>query len=199
MGEITTSLRQVEQDPNDLFIGSINRQHLLDIVFEGHPPGGPFATVKQFNDWFSRLPWLRFPNSEDIQDPYRTFLPDTGTIKLTHGDLHQGNIIVSSTGPPRVLVIVDWAHSGWYPDYWEYCKASYTCSFDGDWRNRWIPIFLEPRPEVHEIFAEYTRALGARARRYIYSVGGVALKISPGLKGALMAIAIHVHIKITRD
>ncbi|ELR09972.1 hypothetical protein VC83_06374 [Pseudogymnoascus destructans] len=107
--EITTSLRQVEQDPNDSFIGSINRQHLLDIVFEGHPPGGPFATVKQFNDWFSRLPWLRFPNSEDIQDPYRTFLPDTGTIKLTMGtytkatlsSLQQGRHVYmrSLTGP----------------------------------------------------------------------------------------------------
>src|SRR6266536_2588454 len=132
--------------------GSINRHHLLEIVFEGEPPGGPFATVKQFNDWFSRLPWLRFPDSENIQDPYRTFLPDTGTIKLTHGDLHQGNIIVSSTRPPRILAIVDWAHSGWYPDYWEYCKTAYTCSYDGEWRNKWIPKFLDPRPEVHEVF-----------------------------------------------
>ncbi|TVY37828.1 hypothetical protein LSUB1_G004694 [Lachnellula subtilissima] len=44
--QIMESLRHVEQDPNDPFIGSINRHHLLDIVFEGQPQGGPFATIK---------------------------------------------------------------------------------------------------------------------------------------------------------
>jgi hypothetical protein len=80
--------------------GSIDRGHLLDIVFDGEPPGGPFPSVKDFNDWFSRLPSHKFPNSQNIEDPYRTFLPDTGIIKLTHGDLHRGNIIISSTSPP---------------------------------------------------------------------------------------------------
>lgn len=130
-------------------------------MFEGQPLRGPFATIKQFNDWFSRLPWLRFPNSQSIQDPWRKFLPDTGTTKLTHGDLHRGNIIVSSTRPPRILAIVDWAHSGWYPDYWEYCKMAYTCSHDGEWRNKWIQIILALQVEVHQVFAEYTHALGA--------------------------------------
>ncbi|KFZ14756.1 hypothetical protein V501_03063 [Pseudogymnoascus sp. VKM F-4519 (FW-2642)] len=118
--QILTSSRQVEQDPDDAFIESPSRQHLLDYVLEGRAGSGPFATIKQFNDWFSRLPWLPFPNHESFQDPWREFLPDTGGIKLTHGDLHRGNIIISPTGPPRVLAVVDWAHCGWYPDYWEY-------------------------------------------------------------------------------
>ncbi|OBT62407.1 hypothetical protein VE03_08521 [Pseudogymnoascus sp. 23342-1-I1] len=159
--QIITSLRRVEQDPNDTFIGSLNRQRLLDYVLEDRPGSGPFATIKQFNDWFSRLPWLPFPNHESFQDPWRASLPDTGEIKLTHGDLHRGNIIVSSTGPPRVLAVVDWAHCGWYPDYWEYCKAAYTSSYKGEWRNRWVPMFLEPWVEVHETFADYIQAMGA--------------------------------------
>jgi Phosphotransferase enzyme family len=104
-------------------------------MFEGEPLGGLFASIKHFNDWFSQLPWCRFPDVQ-VEDPYRTSLPDTRTIKLTHEDLHQGNIIISSAGPPRILAIVDWAHSGWYPDYWEYCKAAYTCWYDGEWRQR---------------------------------------------------------------
>ena len=88
-------------------------------------------------------------------------MPDTGAIKLTHGDLHRGNIIISSSQPLRVLAIVDWAHCGWYPDYWEYCKAAYTCSWNGEWRNKWIPTFLDPRVEVHDVFADYIQAMGA--------------------------------------
>jgi len=130
-------------------------------VFEGQPHGGPFATVKEFNDWFSRLPWLRFPDPDSIQDPYRASLPDTGAIKFTHRDLHLENILISSTGTPRVVAIVDWAHAGWYPDYWEYCKVAYTSAYDGEWRNKWVPLFLNPMTEVHEVFVEYTRALGA--------------------------------------
>ncbi|KFZ19575.1 hypothetical protein V502_03539 [Pseudogymnoascus sp. VKM F-4520 (FW-2644)] len=79
--QIITSLRRVEQDPNDTFIGSPNRQHLLDYVLEDRPGSGPFATVKQFHDRFSRLPWLSFPNHESFQDPWRASLPDTGEIK----------------------------------------------------------------------------------------------------------------------
>ena len=141
-------------------LGSINRGHLIDYVLDDEPPGGPFPTIKHFNDWFSQLPWNKFTDLEDFEDPYRHLLPDLGAIKLTHGDLHQGNIIVSSTGPPRVLAIVDWAHCGWYPDYWEYCKAAYTCWYNGKWRNKWIQMFLEPLPDTFDGFGEIIRALG---------------------------------------
>lgn len=177
--EIVSSLRQVEQDPTDPFIGtcflidrymrvllksiigSITRRHLLDYVFEDKPRGGPFKSIKEFNDWFSELPQHRLPESLKYQDPYRPFLPDSGTIKLTHGDLHQGNIMISTTSPPRVLAVIDWAHSGWYPEYWEYCKALYTSSCEGDWRNVWIPKFLDTYTTEFNIFAEYIMWMGA--------------------------------------
>ena len=41
--------------------GSINRHRLLDYVLEDKPPGGPFATVKEFNDWFTLPFFLPFP------------------------------------------------------------------------------------------------------------------------------------------
>jgi hypothetical protein len=57
---------------------------------------------------------------------------------LTHGDLHRNNIIVS-VNPPRIIAIIDWGQAGWYPDYWEHCKALYTSFYSGQWRNEWIP------------------------------------------------------------
>ena len=114
-----------------------------------------------FNDWLSWLPQKRLPDSLKYDDPYRPFLPDTGAIKLTHGDLHRANIIISTTRPPRVLAVVDWGQSGWYPDYWEYCKALYTSRIGEEWRDQWIPKFLSPRTEEHEVFAEYVLSIGA--------------------------------------
>jgi thiamine kinase-like enzyme len=88
-------------------------------------------------------------------------LPDSGATRFTHGDLHRGNIMISSISPPRVLAVVDWAYAGWYPDYWEYCKALYTSGYDGEWRNVWIPRFLSPRLVEFDVFAEYVMQIGA--------------------------------------
>lgn len=110
--------------------GSISHQQILDYVFQSYPESGPFSTIKDFNDWFSCLPQSWLPPSKKYNDPYRHLLPDEGVIKFTHGDLHRGNIIISSSKPARILAIVDWEQAGWYPDYWEYCKALYTCWYE---------------------------------------------------------------------
>ncbi|PGH08935.1 hypothetical protein GX51_00992 [Blastomyces parvus] len=159
--EIVTVLRQLEPGPSGSFIGSITHQHLLDYVFSTIPSAGPFKTVKEFNDWLSALPQRHLPDSLKYKDPYREFLPDDGTIKFTHGDLHCGNIIISCTDPPHIMAVVDWAHAGWYPDYWEYCKALYTSHYNEEWRNTWIPRFLEPYPKEFTAFSEYVMQIGA--------------------------------------
>lgn len=79
-------------------------------------------------------------------------------MKLTHGDLNRRNIIVPSASPARV-VIVDWQQSGWYPDYWEYCKAVFTCWYEDEWRKYYIDKFLQPQEDF--AFSEYTMAMGA--------------------------------------
>ncbi|PGH36729.1 hypothetical protein GX50_00389 [[Emmonsia] crescens] len=125
------------------------------------PLAGPFKTIKEFHDWFSTWPQLRVLGSLKYPDPYREFLPDDGTIKFTHGDLHRENIMISSTSPPRVLAVIDWTHAGWYPDYWEYCKAMYTSDYAGEWRNIWIPKFLDQYAAVDAVFGIYVMAIGA--------------------------------------
>lgn len=175
--EIVSALRQVEQDPADPFIGmfnisinycllmytagSITRGPLLDYVLENMPSAGPFKTTKEFNDWFSALPQRRLPDSLKYIDPYREFLSDDAAIKFTHGDLHRGNIMISPTAPSRVLAVVDWTHAGWYPEYWEYCKALYTSHYNGEWRNVWIPKFLDQYAVEFDVFGAYVMQIGA--------------------------------------
>ncbi|KAJ6790085.1 hypothetical protein PWT90_02089 [Aphanocladium album] len=43
--------------------------------------------------------------------------------KFTHADLGARNIIVRGD---NIAAIVDWAYSGWYPEYWEFTKAHFV-------------------------------------------------------------------------
>ncbi|KAH7184807.1 kinase-like domain-containing protein [Fusarium flagelliforme] len=50
--------------------------------------------------------------------------------QFTHADLNPRNIIVRHG---RVAAILDWAYSGWYPEYWEFTKAHYNYFPGEDW------------------------------------------------------------------
>lgn len=56
-----------------------------------------------------------------------------------------------SAGPnPKVTALLDWTQAGWYPAYWEYCKASriavnpkyFPVAFMNEWQSR-LHIILE--------------------------------------------------------
>ncbi|KNB19638.1 hypothetical protein FOXG_16872 [Fusarium oxysporum f. sp. lycopersici 4287] len=125
------------------FLGQINREPLQDVVFADaiRPRAGAFSSLKEFHDWFSFL-FKRLAASgshwegyelKDIPDPYRQLLQDDPGVVFTHADLHQSNIMVSEGGPCRVVAIIDWHQSGWYPDYWEFYKAEYTNHWESEW------------------------------------------------------------------
>lgn len=148
-----TSPRSVRQDPHNTFIGilcyhsavfhaelisisgSVDNRNIQDYVFEGKENFGPFAGVKDFPDWLSWVPNRLVPGCPSYEDLCRLFLPEDVPITLTHGDLHRGNIVVSAISPPEVLAVVDWAHMGWYPDYWGHFKACYTAQYGEEWRD----------------------------------------------------------------
>ncbi|RAQ61028.1 phosphotransferase enzyme family protein [Aspergillus flavus] len=66
LSRIAETLRQLKKDPSDHFIGSINREWLLDYVFLNQLITGPFPSIKEFNDWFA------YPN--------HGLLPDNGEM-----------------------------------------------------------------------------------------------------------------------
>lgn len=58
-------------------------------------------------------------------------------IVMTHGDFSPRNIIVQGS---KVVAIVDWEMSGYYPEYWEYVKALYRPAWESDWINNRVVV-----------------------------------------------------------
>lgn len=146
--------------------GHINREPLGDIVFtnENRPPAGPFSSVAQFHDWMAmviksgvRHHW---PGKElsEIPDPYRSGMPDDAEVVFTHADIHPSNVMVSKDSP-KIVAIIDWWQSGWYPNYWEFCKAEYTAEVNGEWMDVYIPLFLN-EPSCLDAWEFYARSFG---------------------------------------
>ncbi|KKZ62391.1 hypothetical protein EMCG_03218 [[Emmonsia] crescens] len=161
-------VRKLQHAPGEFFLGHINREPLGDIIFtnENRPPAGPFRSAAQFHDWIATILKLcvrqHWPGKElsEIPDPYRNSLSDDTEVIFTHGDLHPSNIIVSEDSN-KILAIIDWRQSGWYPDYWEFCKAEHTAEVNGEWMNVYIPMFLnKPTSSCLEAFDFYARSLG---------------------------------------
>jgi Phosphotransferase enzyme family len=53
-------------------------------------------------------------------------------IVFTHNDLHFSNIMVHNG---HISALIDWADSGWYPDYWEYVSSMRVRTVRVDWNN----------------------------------------------------------------
>ena len=66
---------------------------------------------------------------------------------FTHGDLAPRNILVRNN---KIVGIVDWGSSGWYPDYWEYTSSWHTNWRSPDFRDH-RDDFLEPFPYALEV------------------------------------------------
>lgn len=172
---LVQELRTLRHAPGEpLFLGHVNREPLGDIVFtnENRPPAGPFATVAEFHDWMSNTVKStvrhHHPGKElsEIPDPYRGAMPDDWAVVFTHADLHPSNIMVSdgsgaSDGESscKITALIDWRQSGWYPDYWEFCKAAYTADFHGEWLQEYIPLFLD-EPSCWETFDSIAMTFG---------------------------------------
>jgi len=164
--DMLLELRTLQQDSREgHFLGHINRQPLLDIIFTGDtkPSAGPFASVKEFHDWLSwmtkRGKEIHFEDPSQIPDPFRDLLPDNSPITFTHADVHPSNIIVSTDDPCHIVAIIDWHQSGWYPDYWEYCKAVFTAVPNGEWETKYIPRFIDVT-DCYDTWWWYPRAFG---------------------------------------
>lgn len=142
-----------------LDLGSVNRGPVQDTYFSPDYHQGPFFSAREFHDFtqFVAAYWL--PMEKRPPEPYRDMLPDTARICLTHGDLNLANIlIVRSLDETRVTVsgIVDWEQAGWYPEYWEYCKAMIVGPYGEKWReDGHVNIALQAYEQEFEAFEEY--------------------------------------------
>ncbi|PYH72624.1 phosphotransferase family protein [Aspergillus vadensis CBS 113365] len=160
---ICDRLRQLEQDPEDTFVGNIAQNPIYDRTFSINHlhEAGPFPTVRQFHDWFTFLPRRRMSDPYSVPiEPYRYGLPDHCAIKFTHGDLHRSNIIITSSPPHHVLAIIDWEQSGWLPAYWEVRKAQMSAWSGEEWASVYLPMFLDGFDTTVDSWWWYIAALG---------------------------------------
>jgi aminoglycoside phosphotransferase (APT) family kinase protein len=128
------------------------------IAHARHKRFGPFDSVAEFHLWlrmYHQLPMtsIHWSDMEEraiekmIKTQDRGYWPPP---VFTHADLNLSNIIVRDG---RLVGIIDWAFSGWYPSYWEYTAACCTAATT-EWKNH-LGVFLDPWPE--ELEMEITR------------------------------------------
>ncbi|KAJ5535535.1 hypothetical protein N7527_001789 [Penicillium freii] len=60
-----------------------------------------------------------------------------------------------NNGSPEVKAIIDWGQAGWYPAYWEYCKARrvrvdpeyFDDAVQEEWYTKYLPVILDPEDD----------------------------------------------------
>ncbi|KND93233.1 hypothetical protein TOPH_02478 [Tolypocladium ophioglossoides CBS 100239] len=129
--------RNLEQGRHDRYIGSLGKQPLSEIFLESHPElAGPFQGDNAVQ---------RFQDASGIE------ISGDVPIVFTHDDLVAPNILLSPGSNPKVAAIIDWGQAGWYPAYWEYCKARwvrldptlFSDATQEEWQTKYLPTILD--------------------------------------------------------
>ncbi|CRK19488.1 hypothetical protein BN1708_012645 [Verticillium longisporum] len=137
--------------PPPVILARIDGSALYDVEVNGNgdkrPWTGPFDSVKALHDWFAMTSKMGFEaiwpgwTLEETPDGFRHLFPDDSKVVFTHGDLHPTNIMVNPDSPGQIVAIIDWEQSGWWPDYWEFCKAECTVGYTSEWRAYFVEAF----------------------------------------------------------
>jgi hypothetical protein len=63
-------------------------------------------------------------------------------IILTHGDFAPRNVLIRGT---KVVAILGWELTGYYPEYWEYLKALRRPPWESEWnKDKAVDQILKP-------------------------------------------------------
>lgn len=146
-----------------VYAGSIDSTPLNDDIFQfiqsqttssglTIPPAGPFPNVSNFHSYFVATAVALSQNkhgkgTQEINYQPHHLFPDNVPLAFTHGALHPRNVVISEGPNPKVEAIIGWEQAGWYPAYWELCKARLECSRNGggvggDWETKYLPGIL---------------------------------------------------------
>ncbi|KAJ5920361.1 hypothetical protein N7516_011219 [Penicillium verrucosum] len=96
--------------------------------------------------------WTEDDAVQKFQDGCDIEIDGKVPVVFTHDDLVPPNILLSPGANPVVAAISDWGQAGWYPAYWEYCKARrvrpnpkyFDEDLDEEWNTRYLPTVLDP-------------------------------------------------------
>ncbi|RMZ80305.1 hypothetical protein DV738_g2804, partial [Chaetothyriales sp. CBS 135597] len=132
----------------------------------GNPRWGPFKTIQDFHVWLRRDyspedlrrdrrgTHLKDQDASDIEDMISRQDRDGqwASPVFTHCDLNPSNILVRDG---KVVGIIDWEFSGWYPPYWEYTSAWFG-NIIRPWWQAQLDHFLD-RPCAEDFKMEQVR------------------------------------------
>lgn len=117
--------------------------------------GGPFADEAAYNDFLvSDLLW----DSDSVREMLRGQLRSDHEIVLTHGDLHDINIMARPG--VGVVAIVDWELAGYYPEYHELIKPLRV----PDWRSGFDEQLFKVFPKRYDAEFVVDQALTSLSR-----------------------------------
>ncbi|KAI1430282.1 kinase-like domain-containing protein [Xylaria sp. FL1777] len=117
----------------------------------GNPRFGPFKTMQDFHFWLRHdLKPEDIENRErdqdwdDLIEMMRLQDGPWPPPTFAHGDLNPFNVLVRDG---KVVGLIDWEFSGWYPHYWEYMAALCGNVTRKEWQGTIDKILDRPRPE----------------------------------------------------
>ncbi|TCD69488.1 hypothetical protein EIP91_007418 [Steccherinum ochraceum] len=95
---------------------------------------GPYSTCDEFHHFVHGQRTLddirMFLGTEELVEFHSRPFPRS---RFTHGDLAPRNIMVDGAGTGKIVAILDWDASGWFPEYWEYIKAKLMTRMPLEW------------------------------------------------------------------
>ena len=116
-----------------IFIGGIDGSDCDDQLFPDDVDGwGPYKDESEFNMALVNVWSANYPDDPFIQllcQMHSAIMKDH-EIVFTHNDFAPRNILVEGS---KVVAVLDWQRSGFYPEYWEYCKALWRPEWDSAW------------------------------------------------------------------
>jgi tRNA A-37 threonylcarbamoyl transferase component Bud32 len=130
---------------------SVASKPLRDAVFytadKSVNGAGPFNSESQLNRAIVEI--YKLSESEIVQqkaqDCERVLSSELRKHKsvFTHGDLQPKNIMITvSSDLKKRVVFIDWETAGFYPDYWEYARASGPVRHIDDWEDYLCDILV---------------------------------------------------------
>ncbi|GAP87941.1 putative phosphotransferase enzyme family protein [Rosellinia necatrix] len=133
--------RDLRQDEDTCYIGGLHKKPLTDVFFTlNKQVMGPFQGADAV---------------EKFQDTLDIDVANPGPVVFTHNDLVACNILVERNSA-KIAAIIDWGQAGWYPAYWEYCKARrvnvpderFFNDYEQEWKQEYLPRIISPVDEV---------------------------------------------------
>lgn len=143
--------------PSHGYFGCIGKRPFEDSIFWTAPKdniedgliSGPFDSEEQLNNALvEKHIYNRGFNQKALY--YRRMLPivlQGHKPVFTHGDFQRKNIVITESGTP---VLIDWEAAGWFPEYWEYALAIFSC---GAWKDDWHVFVAKILDEYPNEFA----------------------------------------------